>query len=566
MLNIILGILSLMGSIGIFLFGMKIMSESLQKVAGSRLRNILTTITANKFRSVLTGFTITAIIQSSSASTVMIVSFVNAGLLSLTESIGIIMGANIGTTITAWLIAILGFNFPISTIAVPLIGLGFPLIFSSVSTRKYWGEFIFGFALIFLGLEFLKGTIPDLKTYPGIMEFFSNFNNLGFLSVLIFVFIGMVFTMIIQSSSAAMAFTLVMCYKGWIGFDLAAAMIMGENIGTTITANIAAIVGNPMAKRAALAHFVFNFIGVSWMVFLLKFFLFGIDKMVLALYDESPYLNVALLPVALSLFHSIFNVSNSLILIWFIPYIKKITYGIIPSRKKKHEKSSLQHISTGLLSTSELSIFQARKEIAFYGKRIHKMFKMVRELFMEVNLQKFDQLYDRIVKYEEKSDAIELEIANYLTKLSEEELSQTGTIRVRTMLKLIDEIESVGDSCYNMSRTIQRKKENKIWFTQELRNNLNAMFDLIEEAFEEMIQNLQKDYMMVNANKAYGIEMKINKMRNMLKENHLESIESGNYKYNAGVIYSDLIAQNERLGDFIINVSQAISEGNRKTS
>jgi phosphate:Na+ symporter len=391
----LIDLLSLIGSLGLFLFGMKIMSEALQKSAGNKLRQILASMTSNRFKGVLTGFLITAAIQSSSATTVMIVSFVNAGLLSLIESIGVIMGANIGTTVTAWMISILGFNMKISILSLPLIGVGFPLLFFKNGKARYWGEFVIGFAFIFLGLEFLKTNVPDIQSNPHILSFLQDYTNMGLASILLFILIGTILTVIIQSSSATMALTLVMCNNGWIPFEAAAAMVLGENIGTTITANVAAIVGNVSSKRAARAHFIFNFIGVIWIVSVMPFFLKGIAGIMESSGLASPFGNTASIPVALSLFHSSFNIINTVILIGLAKIIEKIVVWMVPLREEDDEISRLKYISFGLLTTSEMSILQAKNEINLYARRISKMFGFVVRRFGTTNRRDCEKIEEK---------------------------------------------------------------------------------------------------------------------------------------------------------------------------
>lgn len=441
----------LIGSLVLFLFGMKMMSEALQKVAGNGMRKILAAMTSNRVFGVLTGLLITGVIQSSSATTVMVVSFVNAGLLSLAESISVIMGANIGTTVTAWIISLIGFKIKMSTLALPLIAIGFPLIFSSHSTRKSWGEFIMGFALLFMGLDLLSKSVPDLKTNPEILMFLQSYTDLGFWSILIFLGIGTLLTMIIQSSSATMALTLVMCYNGWISYELAAAMVLGENIGTTITANLAALIANSTAKRAALAHTMFNVFGVIWVMILFKPIVKFIAGIAEGMEGESAYASAAAIPVALSLFHTSFNIANTLIQIWFVKVIEKVVTFIIPKKKEDEEEFGLKFIHTGMLSTSELSILQARKEITEYTKKAYKMFHQVMKQFAETDDKKCKKLAEKISKNEIAMDQFEADIANYLTKISEGELSIMGARRVRTLLKISDNIESLADGSYNLS-------------------------------------------------------------------------------------------------------------------
>ncbi|BDX37555.1 hypothetical protein CYCD_09100 [Tenuifilaceae bacterium CYCD] len=558
----LLEFLNLIGSLGLFLYGMKLMSESLQKVAGDKMRSILASITSNKFMGVAVGLLVTTIIQSSSATTVMVVSFVNAGLLSLVQSIGVIMGANIGTTVTAWIISLLGFNFSIALIAIPLIGIGFPLMFSKKSSIKSWGEFIVGFSLLFLGLEYLKNSVPRIDQNPGMFEFLARYASMGFPSVLLFLLIGTLLTLIIQSSSATMALTLVMCNQGWISFELGAAMVLGENIGTTVTANIAALIGNVSAKRAARAHFIFNMLGVTWMLLLFYPFTNLIAKIMVHNTGSSPFENPASIPVALSIFHTSFNFINTTLLIWFIPLIVKIVTWMVPTKKEEEEEFRLVHINIGLLSTAELSLVQAHKEVIIFAKRTSKMFGFVKQLFNETNDKEFDSIYERIEKYEGISDRVEVEIATYLNKVSTYELGDESSKKLQAMFRIISEIESVADSNYALARTMKRKRDSKIWFSQEIRNNMNKMFELLDEALLTMIQNLEQGQKNPNINMgpAYDAEERVNKLRELLKEDHIKNVEANKYKYQAGVIYSDLFNDCEKMGDYIINVSEAIAE------
>ncbi|OFX85899.1 MAG: Na/Pi cotransporter [Bacteroidetes bacterium GWF2_33_16] len=558
----IVDFLTLVGSLGFFLYGMKIMSESLQKVAGDKMRSILAKMTSNPVKGVLTGLLITAIIQSSSATTVMVVSFVNAGLLSLIESIGVIMGANIGTTVTAWLISLLGFKVNISIISLPLIGLGFPLLFSSNNKRKSWGEFIIGFAMIFLGLDFLKDSVPDIKSHPEILSFLADFTSQGVWSHLLFLSIGTILTMIIQSSSATMALTLVMCNNGWISFDIAAAMVLGENIGTTITANLAAAVANVSAKRAARAHFIFNLLGVIWVSMFFPFFLNLINNFVIKIGGTSPYEDPHAIPVALSIFHSAFNIANTFLFIWFTKLIALVVIKMVP-QKEDSEEFRLQYIQTGLLSTSELSIHQAKKEILVYAQRVEKMFSKVEEMFTETSEKKFYKLYDKVEKYEGISDRMEVEIANYLTKISEGELSNLGSKRIKAQLTIVSELESVADCCYNLAKTLRRKRDNKVSFDQKLSDNIRKMMNLVMDSIIEMQKNLDHGYTKINIVQALEMEQAINNYRDRLKKEHLKDLEKQDYDYKTGVIYSDLFSECEKCADYVINVSEAIEGINK---
>jgi len=552
--------LALLGSLGFFLFGMKSMSESLQKVAGDKLRNILAAMTSSRIKGIFTGFLVTAMVQSSTATTVMLVSFVNAGLINLIQAIGVVMGANIGTTVTAWLISLLGFKFSINFISLPLIGVSFPFLFSKLKMRRSVAELIIGFAMIFLGLEFLKESLPNIDEHPEILSFLSSYTNMGIWSVLLFLSIGTILTFIIQSSSATMALTLVMCNNGWISFDMAAAMVLGENIGTTITANIAALVANVSAKRTARAHLIFNLTGVIWVLLIFNFFLKEIDHMLVSAGMLSPFESPAGIPVALSIFHTAFNVINAAILMGFAPFIARVVSSLVPIKEQEDEEFRLKYINTGMLSTAELSLFQAKKEISLYAVRTKKMITYARALFNSRKEADVEYYFAKVEKYEEISDRMEVEIATYLTKVSGGHLSPQGSQRLQAMLKIIDNIESISDSCQNAARAVYRKKQKKIVFSQAMRDNVNKMFDLVEQAQDIMIQNLDDDYHNVKVDSAIDMEFKINRFRNKLKKEHIKKLKEKEYKYEAGVIYNDIISHCERMGDHIVNVTESIIE------
>lgn len=552
--------LKLAGSLGMFLYGMKIMSEALQRVAGAKLRSVLSAMTANRVLGVFTGFLVTTVIQSSSATTVMVVSFVNAGLITLVESIGVIMGANIGTTVTGWVISILGFKLSISQYVLPLIGIGLPMVFSKSTRRRSFGEIMIGFALLFLGLDFLKSSMPSIDKNPEILAFLQNYTNLGFGSVLIFLVVGTVLTFIIQSSSATMALTFVMVNEGWIPFELAAAMVLGENIGTTITANIAASVGNLSAKRAALVHLLFNLAGVVWMLLIFKSFTGIIDRVITSLNGDSPASNPAVVPIALSLFHSAFNVINTFIFIWFVPQLRNLVVHVLPQKQSEEEEFRLQYITAGLMSTPELSLLQARRETQFFAKHTIKMFGFVQKLLRESNDKKFNKLFAKIQKYESISDDVEVEIANYLSEVAQGKLSDFGRRRMQSMLKLVSDLESIGDSNFNLARTINRMHDNKIILPEEVIQKVELMFSMVQEALEMMKENLEKDEKQVSLLKAREIENEINNYRNQLKAEHLEYLRNGVYSYEAGIIFNDLFSESEKLADYVINVSEALSE------
>jgi phosphate:Na+ symporter len=553
----LLDFLTLIGALGLFLYGMKLMSEALQKVAGSKLRNFLAAMTSNRFMGVITGISITAIIQSSSATTVMIVSFVNAGLLTLTESAGVIMGANIGTTVTAWIISILGFKVKMSILAYPIIGIGFPLIFSKKTRNQSWGQVLVGFALLFIGLESLKSSVPDIGSNPEILEFLKNFTGMGLGSNLIFLLIGTLLTVVIQSSSATMALTLVMCNNGWISFDSAAAMVLGENIGTTITANLAAMVANSTAKRAARFHFLFNVIGVLWVLSIFPFFLKGIDGIAQTISGKSAFTDAGSIPIALSLFHTVFNVLNVLIQIWFIKYLVKLVQKFVPEREDDQE-FRLKYIKFGMLSTSELSLLQAKNEIILYAQQTKKLFSRLSTMLNEKSERKFNKQFEKVEIGENKSDEMEVSIAKYLTKVAEGELSKESSKRISSMLRVIDEIESIGDSCLNIARAMNRARNIDDNITPEMQKNINEMFSYLDEAFEIMIENLDKHHFEIDKIATEAIEKKINRFRNKLRKQHVHDIENETYSYKIGTLYKDIFSESEKMGDYIYDVSMSI--------
>ncbi len=562
-MDAIFNILTLLGSLGLFLYGMTLMSEALQKVAGDKLRNILAAMTSNSVSRILTGLFITAVIQSSSATTVMVVSFVNAGLLSLVQSIGVIMGANIGTTFTAWLISLLGFKADIAILAIPLIGFGFAFMMCKANKKKSIGELIIGFALLFLGLSFLKESVPDLQSSPEVLAFLQQWTNYGFGSILMFVGIGTILTIVLQSSSATMALTLVMCNNGWIPFEMGAAMVLGENIGTTITANIAASVANVSARRAAMAHSVFNVFGVIWVLVLFHPFLTIVSKIIMAMGLDNPMVagaspNSTL--YAISMVHTLFNVCNALVLVWFTNQIAALVTKIIKS-KNDDEVFRLQYIHGGMLSTSELSLNQAKEEIVHYADICRRQYVYAKSAINETDPEKFDALYKKLEHYEQVTDRIELEIAKFLNQVKEGVISDESGRRIQAMYKIISELESVGDSGFNIARILQRRNIHNMKFDEQMIKKLNYMVELLERGFEAMIYNLKKGYTQINdiAN-AQDIETDINEYRNNLKEEHLLNLENKTYSYLTGVYYMDLVNECEHVGDFMINISEAIME------
>jgi len=556
-------IFTLLGSLGLFLYGMTLMSEALQKVAGDKLRNILAAMTSNSVSRILTGLFITAVIQSSSATTVMVVSFVNAGLLSLVQSIGVIMGANIGTTFTAWLISLLGFKADIAILAIPLIGVGFGFMMCKAKKKKSIGELIIGFALLFLGLSFLKDSVPDLQSTPEVLAFLQQWTNYGFGSTLMFVLIGTILTIVLQSSSATMALTLVMCNNGWIPFEMGAAMVLGENIGTTITANIAASVANVSARRAAMAHCVFNIFGVIWVLVLFHPFLTIVSKIIMVMGLDNPLVAGASpnsILYAISMVHTLFNICNTLLLVWFTNRIAQLVTKIIKD-KNGDEVFRLQYIHGGMLSTAELSLNQAKEEIVHYADICRRQYAYAKSAINENDPEKFDALYKKLEHYEQVTDRIEFEIAKFLNEVKDGVISDESGRRIQAMYKIISELESVGDSGFNIARILQRRNIHNMKFDEPMIKKLNYMIELLDRGFEAMIYNLKKGYTQINdiAN-AQDIEQDINEYRNNLKEEHLLNLESKTYSYLTGVYYMDLVNECEHVGDFMINISEAIME------
>ena len=563
-MDAIFNILTLLGSLGLFLYGMTLMSEALQKVAGDKLRNILAAMTSNSLSRILTGLFITAVIQSSSATTVMVVSFVNAGLLSLVQSIGVIMGANIGTTFTAWLISLLGFKADIAILAIPLIGFGFAFMMCKAKKKKSIGELIIGFALLFLGLSFLKDSVPDLQSSPEVLEFLQQWTGYGFGSILMFVAIGTILTIVLQSSSATMALTLVMCNNGWIPFEMGAAMVLGENIGTTITANIAAAVANVSARRAAMAHCVFNIFGVVWVLILFHPFLFVVSKIIMGIGLDNPLVagaspNSTL--YAISMVHTLFNICNTLVLVWFTNQIAQLVTKIIKGKKEEGEVFRLQYIQGGVLNTAELSLNQAKEEIVHYADICRRQYVYAKSAINETDPEKFDALYKKLEHYEQVTDRIELEIAKFLDQVKDGVISEESARRIQEMYKIISELESIGDSGFNIARILQRRNIHNMKFDEPMIKKLNYMTELLERGFDAMIFNLKKGYTQINdiAN-AQDIEQDINEYRNNLKEEHLLNLENKTYNYLTGVYYMDLVNECESVGDFMINISEAIME------
>lgn len=599
----LLDFLGLLGAVGLFLYGMKVMSEGLQKAAGDRLRNILSAMTRNRFTGTVTGFFITALIQSSSASTVMVVSFVNAGLMTLAQSMAVIMGANVGTTFTAWIIALFGFKVDISAFALPLIGLAIPLLFSSKSRTKSIGEFTIGFAFLFMGLDMISKYVPDLQSNPEMFEFLQRYASLGFGSVLIFCLVGLVVTMVIQSSAATFAITLIMCSKGWIDFPLACALVLGSNIGTTITPLLASMSGNVAAKRTAMGHLLFNLLGTLWV--LAVFYPFvnlntwiteeigqgdptALFKYVNDLKANNPdiynQLYTGSLPTAngeilrhqtiisqlqisvsfgLSIFHTVFNLVNLSIMIWLTKVYVKIVEFLVPARHNGDDEFQLKFISGGILSASELNISQAEKEISVFAERVARMLPMAQELITTKDgSDEFNKVYSRLEKYEEISDRMEIEIANYLNRCAEGRLSNESKRRIAAMLSIDSEIESIADCALGVGKILLRKQQSSVQFNEEIYRNIDTMFSYVQKAVDNMLvllNNLehQKESAIIVS---YNCEREINNLRNQLRTNNIENINSRHYEYQSGIYYMDIISTMEKMGDYIINVVDTVKE------
>lgn len=556
--------LQLIGSLGIFIFGMKIFSEGLQKVAGNRLRSILKGMTRNRLTGVITGFGATTITQSSSATTVMVVSFVNAGLMSFIESTGVIMGANIGTTVTAWIVSIFGFKMKITPIAISLIGLFFPFMFSSRDRLRNMAEAMIGFGILFIGLEFLKDSVPNIQANPELFEFLNGFTDFGIFSVILFVLVGTTLTLLTQSSSAAMAITLVMLFEGWIPFPIAASMILGENIGTTVTANLAAIVANVDAKRSARFHLVFNLIGVVWMIIVLNPFIAGVDYIMSVF---SPGVGSILsgdalarenATLGLSLFHSAFNIINVLLLFGFVPSLIRLIERFQKEGEDEDQQHRLRYISSGLMTSSELSITQAHKEIELFAQLIEKMHDSFTGLFFK-KPKKREKLLKRIAKREQITDNIELEVAEYLTRVSGFNLTESSRRRIRAMHSMINDLERIGDLYFQMSKTFEQGHSEGIDLPEEAAQEIGELMDVVLESIRFVRANLANGSRVIDLEKAQEMERKINKLRDQLKDAHYKRLEEGSYSTKAGFMYLDYLNRLEKIGDHLMNVNEALA-------
>lgn len=599
----ILDFLGLLGAVGLFLYGMKVMSEGLQKAAGDRLRNILSAMTRNRFTGLLTGFAITALIQSSSASTVMVVSFVNAGLMTLAQSMAVIFGANVGTTFTAWIIALFGFKVDVSIVILPLIGLAVVLLFTNKSRSKSIGEFLIGFAFLFMGLNMISDYVPDLQSNPEMFASLRDYASMGLWSIVIFMLVGLIVTAIIQSSAATFAIVLIMCSKGWITFDLACAVILGSNIGTTITPLLASMSGNVAAKRTAMGHLLFNLLGTVWCICVFVPFadmnawlteaigqgdpnaLYGfvttLEQTDPAIYNHlfdnslptghDVLKNIAAMQMSvsfgLSLFHTTFNLVNVAIMIWLTNIYVKIVEWLIPSKHREDDEFTLKFISRGMVNASELNIAQAEKEITIYAQRVARMIGMAHQLIhTKEKSEEFNQLYSRLEKYEGISDRMELEIARYLNRCAEGRLSNEGKLRIAAMLGIISEIESIADCCLGIGKILNRKIESHAEFNDDIYANIDTMYKYVDQAMSLMtaelsdLENVQEHSLIDSYNK----EREINNMRNSLRSANIENINKSVYEYQAGIYYMDIISDLERTGDYIINVVDTLKDTFRR--
>ena len=554
-----LHILSFVGALGIFLYGMKIMSEGLEKTAGDRLRGVLASMTSNRFAGVVTGMGVTAVIQSSSATTVMVVSFVNAGLMTLRQAIGVIMGANIGTTVTAWIVAFIGFKMDIAALSLPLMAVAAPLLFMGKGKWKNLGECIIGFALLFMGLNLLSEAAEAMEIGKHMGEWLTHIDVNAWWAIPLFLFAGMILTMAMQSSSASMAITLMLFDMNIPGFGLAqaAALAMGQNIGTTITALLASFAGNTLAKRAALAHTLFNVFGV---IIILCIFPLSIratemlDKVIFGDSSNNMYL--------LSIFHTCFNLFNTMVMISFVPQIEKLICRVIPEKGEKEEKR-LVYISEGMLSTAELSLYQAKKEVDVFATRCERMLTMVQELLHATTAAQFDEIFTRIAKYEGITDNMEVEIAKYLQRVSEGRLSNESKSKITAMLRQVDELESIGDDCFHLGRTFARKRENyKGDFTAEQKERIEQMLSYVQQCVANMKLALEENNHLTFEQMApyYELEQTINDYRSVLRDANLKDIETGKYSYQLGVFYMDFINHCEKLADHVINVIETLGE------
>ncbi len=548
-------VINIVGSLAFFIFGMKMMSEGIQRAAGSQLRNILRAMTKNRYLGVFTGFLVTALVQSSSATTVMTVSFVNAGLLSLVESAGVMMGANIGTTITGWLISILGFKVKVSQYSIPLFAIGLPMLFANRGKLKHWGEFIIGFAILFMGLSLLKEAVPPLKENTDALAWLQSFTEWGILSRIFFVFVGTLVTIIVQSSSAAMAITLTMCAQGWLPFDVAAAMILGENIGTTITAELASLVGNTNAKRSARIHSLFNVIGVTWMVILLPYLLPFLGNIVESITGQDPYSSEGM-PIGLSAFHTAFNLTNVLLLLAFVPWLVKMSIWSVKPKEGEDDEERLKFIDTAI-RTPELATIEVQKEVYRFGELTSRMSGFSLDLINASKEKKQRKLLKKLSKYETITDKFELEITEYVTKLANQEMTNKTSQRLRSFLNICNDLERIGDLFFQLSKILERKIDEKLYFLPEQRTEVITMLELVDKAFKTMIENISNpQYDKVDITQALADELAINQQRDKMKGDNLNKLGDPDYNVQSAMVYNSVFSVLEKIGDHIINVSE----------
>ena len=554
--ELILDLIKIFGALGLFIYGMKVMSEGIQKVAGNKLRSGLATMTNTRFGGVITGFVTTSIIQSSSATTVMIVSFVNAGLLTLRQAIGVIMGANIGTTVTALIIVIFGFKFKITEFALPVLAVAIPMMFSKKDNFKYLGEFLIGFAILFIGLGALKDLVPN-ELPAETQEFIGSLGEYGFFSTILMVVVGTLVTIVVQSSSAAIAITLTLCNKGIIPFEMAAAIVLGENIGTTITANIAAVVGNTHAKRAARAHLIFNLIGITWMLIVFTPFLKMIDQVVVSMGLGSPFVEVSSIKDGLTAFHMTFNIINTLVLVWFVDLIARIVTKMVPAKAEEDEIFKLKYISSPVVKTPQLSLQEAKLEIEQFGDILVNLCKSGKTLISNKDRQKANAIKARISELEEVTDRFNEEVSEFIIKITSEELSKTSSREIRNSLSICEAFEEIGDEYLRLTKIYDKIKAKSIVFSDKQQKELEKLYHLLGEATKTTANNLKQDFGSLSDAEAVKIEDKINSSVIKLHKHNLKSIEAKEYGVKSGILYKDVITSIEVIGDLLLNISQS---------
>ncbi len=557
--EVVVQVLTLIGAIGLFLYGMKVMSESLQKLAGSNVRNWLSRKISTPRKGVLAGALLTSIIQTSSATTVMLLSFVNAGLISFRASLGVVFGANIGTTVTAWIIGLAGINreFDFYTIVLPLIGLSIPLLLSSKNLNRFRAEFIIGFAILFVGIYLFKQHIPQIDQTSNIFRMLHALSGYRIINILVFICAGLLITVLFQSSSATIALTMVMAVQGWLSLDDSLAMVLGLNIGTTFTAIAASMVANRAAKRTALAHLLFNVFGVIWAFSLFSFYLVAIQESISLIMEITGKSLDVIIPIGIAIFHTSFNVINTLLFLAFFNQFEDFCLKLLPNGQKQ-EGFELKFIESGIVSVSELSVVQVKMEVAHMGAQTLNLYRMIPDLLVEKNEKKFSKKIKTIQHYEDGIDQLEMCIANFITQMFQSKLSEKGSRRLRAMLKIIDNLESIADMCYQMSLTITRKNEANAWFTPSLRSKIDKLTGLIDNAIEQMNHNLSAEFGKIDFEKVKKMELEINELRDDLKKAYLEGLKNNDYPYQTGVYYNDMIGLLEKIGDHVFNVNYAL--------